>query len=274
MNRRSQSPARTVRLAVEIAVILSAAIPIYLIAKQAFTPELESFAWPPIWLPKRLTIAHLRTVFAVSELRAAVIRSLFVATIAAGVSTTLGIMLAWAMARRSRMRNAGMSALTGARLMPMIAVALPLVLVLTRLGLYDSPSGIGLAAIHAAIAIPTTALVVFGAFAAIPIEQEEAAWLDGASIPRILLTVDLPQAKGAVAAAAVLSFILSWDEFGFALLIQITHRTLPPLLYYYTVFGDVGAASALALVMMIPAVILILALRPILWGSMTLGGGR
>ena len=52
-------------------------------------------------------------------------------------------------------------------------------------------------------------------------------------------------------------FILSWDEFGFALLVQQTNRTLPPLLYYYTVFGKsaLGPASALALLMMVPAIV-------------------
>jgi len=259
--------------AIKTFLLAGAAIPVYLIIKQALTPELESLAWPPIWLPHRLTLAHLRAVFAVRELRSAVLLSLFVALVTATLATILGLIMAYAMARRSRMRSAGMGALTAARLMPMIAVALPLVLVLNRIGLYDSSTGLGLALIHTAIAIPTTALVIFGVFANIAREQEEAAWMDGASLPRILLTIDLPQAKGSVAAAFVLSFILSWDEFGYALLVQVTHRTLPPLLYYYTVFGDVGPASALALVMMVPAVIAIVALRPLL-GSALMSGGR
>jgi ABC-type spermidine/putrescine transport system permease subunit II len=70
-----------------------------------------------------------------------------------------------------------------------------------------------------------------------------------------------------------LSFILSWDEFGFALLIQVAHRTLPPLLYYYTVFGDVGPASALALIMLVPAVAVVVALGPGLRTAVT-GGIR
>jgi ABC-type glycerol-3-phosphate transport system permease component len=107
-----------------------------------------------------------------------------------------------------------------------------------------------------------------------PREQEEAAFLDGASTLRTFLSIDVPQARGAIAAALVLSFIMSWDEFGFALLIQVTHRTLPPMLYYYTVFGDVGPASALALVMMLPALAVIIALRPMLKAGLTAGARR
>jgi multiple sugar transport system permease protein len=266
MNTPDASPrwAAAARVVIEAAVVLAAAVPIYLLIKQALTPDLESFAWPPHWLPRNITAAHIKAIFALAELRSALLLSLAVAAAAAMVASALGTMLAYAMARREGLRRVGMAGLTAARLLPMIAVALPLTIVLIHLGLYDSPSGLGLALIHAALAIPTTALTTYGAFAAIPLEQEEAAFLDGASALRIFLAVDVPQAKLAIAASLVLSFIMSWDEFGFALLIQVTHRTMPPLLYYYTVFGDVGPASALALVMLGPAVAVIVALRPML----------
>ena len=259
---------------IEVIVILAAALPTYLLIKQALTPELESFAWPPQWLPSDLTLAHLKSVYALAELRSAVVLSVFVATAAALLSTALGTMLAYAMARRERLRQAGMAAITATRLLPMIAVALPLALALIRLRLYDSTTAIGLALIHAALAIPLTALTTYSAFVAMPREQEEAAFLDGASTLRTFLSIDVPQARGAIAAALVLSFIMSWDEFGFALLIQVTHRTLPPMLYYYTVFGDVGPASALALVMMLPALAVIIALRPMLKAGLTAGARR
>src|SRR5260370_11026255 len=91
---------------------------------------------------------------------------------------------------------------------------------------------------------------------------------------RIFLAIDVPQARGALAAAFILCFILSWDEFGFALLLQQTNRTLPPLLYYYTVFGNVGAASAIALLMIVPAIGLVIALGPMLRGSSLTAGYR
>ena len=122
-------------------------IPIYLLVKQALTPELESFAWPPVWVPRNLTLAHLESVFELAELRSAVVLSVGVAIAAAVLSTMLGTMLAYAMARRERLRQAGMAAVMAARLLPMIAVALPLALVLIRVGLYDSATGMGLALI-------------------------------------------------------------------------------------------------------------------------------
>lgn len=255
-------------------VLAAAALPLYILAKQSVTPELETFAWPPHWAPHHLTLSHFVTVFAVNELRSAVLRSLGVAAISAFIATALGAMLAHAMARSSFAQRLGFSTVTGVRLLPMITVAIPLGIILATLRIYDSPSGIGLAIVHAAISIPTAALTLYAAFAAIPLEIEEAAWIDGASPLRIFLTIDFPLVRGAIATALILCFILSWDEFGFALLVQQTNRTLPPLLYYYTVFGNVGPASALAMLMMIPALCVVVALGPSLRGVLTAGSSR
>ena len=277
------SPARTdsvpaglaaARFGLNAFVLAAAALPLYILAKQSLTPELETFAWPLHWAPHDLTFAHFITVFAVNELRSAVLRSLGVAAISALIATALGAMLAYAMARGSFAQRVAFSTVTGVRLLPMITVAIPLGIILATLGIYDSPSGIGLAIVHAAIAIPTAALTLYAAFTAIPLEIEEAAWIDGASPLRIFLTIDLPLARGAIATALILCFILSWDEFGFALLVQQTNRTLPPLLYYYTVFGNVGPASALAMLMMIPAVCVVVALGPSLRGALMAGSSR
>jgi multiple sugar transport system permease protein len=262
------------RFALNAFVLIAATLPLYLLAKQSVTPELETFAWPPHWMPHHLTLAHFISVFAVNELRSAVLRSLGVATISAVIATMLGAMLAHAMARSSFAQRVGFSTVSGIRLLPMIAVAIPLGIILASVGIYDSPSGIGLAIVHAALAIPTAALTLYASFVAIPLEIEEAAWIDGASPLRIFLTIDLPLARASIATALILCFILSWDEFGFALLVQQTNRTLPPLLYYYTVFGNVGPASALALLMMIPAVCVVVALGPSLRGALTAGSSR
>lgn len=255
-------------------IIFGAVLPLYLLGKQSITSELETFAWPVLWIPHHLTLAHFADVFAVAELRNGMIRSLFVATIAGIGATALGAMLAYSMARNPMARRGGLSTLSGVRLLPMITIALPLGVALAALRLSDSPTALGLAGVHTAIAIPTAALTLYASFLGVPLEVEEAAWMDGASQLRIFLTIDLPMVRGALVTAFILCFILSWDEFGFSLLLQQTNRTLPPLLYYYTVFGNVGPASALALLMLIPAIVLIVALGPRLRDAMLAGGYR
>jgi multiple sugar transport system permease protein len=270
-----RAPAQHVLLRIASALVIAlAAVPLYIVIKQAVSLDIDSFAWPPQWLPHDVTGGHFAEVFAVGELRSAIFRSIFVALVCAALATSLGAMMAYAMARSRAAQASGFGAVTIVRMLPMIAVAIPLAVVLIRIGLYDSPSAIGLALVHSALALPTAALTMYASFLAIPREIEEAAWLDGASVFGVFLRIDLAQARTALAAAFILSFILSWDEFGFALLLQVTNRTLPPLLYYYTVFGDVGTASALALLMMVPAICVVVALRPMLRGTLMAGSFR
>jgi len=74
---RDGLPLAIARYAAEALIVAGAAIPLYLLIKQAITPELQSFAWPPLWLPHSLTSAHFGAVFAVGELRAAILRSIW-----------------------------------------------------------------------------------------------------------------------------------------------------------------------------------------------------
>jgi len=92
---------RAARFALNAFVLVGAALPLYLLAKQSVTPELETFAWPPHWTPHHLTLSHFISVFAVNELRSAVLRSIGVAAVSAVIATLLGAMLAHAMARSS-----------------------------------------------------------------------------------------------------------------------------------------------------------------------------
>jgi len=186
---------RTVRGLAFFAIVAGALAQLYLLLKQAITPELQSFAWPPGWIPHHITAAHLRSVLAVGELRSSMIRSVMIALESAASATVMGAMMGYAMARGAASRKVGMAAVTATRLLPMIAVALPLAVGLISVGLYDRPSGVGLALVHAALALPMTALVAYPAFVAIPHELEEAAFLDGASPLRIWVAVDLPLAR-------------------------------------------------------------------------------
>ncbi len=104
---------RAARLALNAFVIVGAALPLYILAKQSVTPELETFAWPPHWTPHHLTLAHFISVFAVNELRSAVFRSLGVAAVSAAIATLLGAMLAHAMARSSLAQRVGFSTVSG-----------------------------------------------------------------------------------------------------------------------------------------------------------------
>jgi len=158
------------------------------------------------------------------------------------------------------------------RILPPIAIAIPLTAMLIPLGGYNHPLGLGLVAAHLTAGVPIAILIAFVAFREMPRELEDAARVDGCSPLGVFWRISLPSVKGSLASASILIFLVSWDEFTYALLLQLTNRTMPPLVYYYTEYGQLGAASTLAFLMLVPAVVVIAGLQRLLVRGVLAGG--
>ena len=257
-----------------LVITLLALFPLALILKQAFTPEIESFAWPPTWFPHTVTLENFRTLHRTVELDARIRPERAGGQSHRGFDSGLTVPAAWIAARRPRLDRPLDATLVIARVFPSIALAVPLAVLFVRLHLYNHPAGLGLWLAHTLLAIPFAFFILRNGFRAIPVELEEAALLDGASRAGAFWRVTLPLARPSLGAAALLVFLVSWDEFAYALLLQVTNRPLPPLLYYLAAFGYPGLASAVAAIMLVPAVLLILVLEPALRSGALTGSGR
>lgn len=265
---------RRAALGAAVVIALVDLLPLALVLKQALTPERESLAWPPTWLPATLTLDNFRAVAAAVDLGPALVRSVVVALLTVVVTLALAVPAALAARRLARTDRALDRVLVLARVMPSIALAVPLAALFVRAGLYNEPMGFGLVLAHALTALPLGYLIARGGLRAVPADVEEAALLDGATPFRVLWHVTLPLARPALGAAALLVLLVSWDEFAYALLLQVTNRTLPPLLYYFAAFGHPGLASAVAAIMLVPALVIVLVLEPALRGGVLAGSGR
>jgi multiple sugar transport system permease protein len=255
-------------------VVLVDVVPLALVVKQAVTPERESLAWPPTWRPHTLTLENFTTAAAVVDLGRALALSAGVALATVALTLALALPAAWLAARRQTAGRRLDALLVLVRVFPAIALAVPLAVLFVRVGLYNHPAGLGLVLAHTLVALPTAVLVLRAGFVAVPRDLEEAARLDGASPAGAFFRVSLPLARPALATAALLVFLLSWDEFGYALLLQVTNRPLPPLLFYLAAFGHPGLASAVAVLMLAPALLVILVLEPALRAGVLAGSGR
>ncbi len=236
-------------------------LPPVLVIRQAFSPEAETARWPLPILPHRLTLENFAELVRTQSLLEHVLLSLWVAFATAFLSIALGFPAGWAAARWRRLAVLETRFAAASRVVPPIAIAVPLTALLIPLGLYNHPLGLGLILAHLLMGVPFAMLLSYAAFCALPRELEEAAYIDGCSALGAFVRIAMPAVRGSIAAAFVLIFLLSWDEFTFAILIQLTHRTMPPLIYYYTEFGQLGAASVLAVTMLLPAVCVIFVLQ-------------
>ena len=265
---------RLARLALALAAAGLSVLPLALIVKQAVTPARESLAWPPTWLPATLTAENFRAASATVELGRGFALSASVALATVAVTLAVALPAAWVAARRPAVDRALDGTLVVTRLFPSLALAVPLGALFVRLGLYNHPAGLGLLLAHVLLGLPFAFFVLRAGFRSVPPELEEAARLDGAGPLGAFLRVTLPLIRPALAAAALLVFLVSWDEFAYALLLQVTHRPLPPLLYYLSAFGYPGLASAVAAIMLVPALLIVLVLEPALRSGVLAGSGR
>jgi raffinose/stachyose/melibiose transport system permease protein len=200
----------------------------------------------------------------------AVQNSAIVAAIATGLAVTLGSMAAFALSRYSFRGREGLFLLfTAGLLFPINTAALPLFLLLQKIGLNDNLFGVALP--EAAFSLPVTIFILRPFMRAIPGELEDAAVVDGATRIRFLLRILLPLSRPALITVGILAFVTSWNTYLLPLIVFTTpsHYTLPLAVamfqsQYSTDTARVFAYTALS---MIPALaIFVFAQRKLVGG--------
>ena len=154
------------------------------------------------------------------------------------------------------------------RILPPIAVLVPLVFIYARIGLRDTHAGVILA--HAAVNLPFAVLLLKSFFDDVPREVGEAATIDGATRFQSFLRIHAPLVRGGIAATAVLCFIFSWTEFLMALFLTNSIRLLPVQLSL-VVTQTWGFTSALSTASILPGFIFILLVQRHLVRGLTMG---
>jgi multiple sugar transport system permease protein len=157
------------------------------------------------------------------------------------------------------------------RMMPPIAVAIPIFFLFRDLGLRDTHLGLILA--HTLINLPIAVLLMKSFLDDIPHELDEAAMIDGAGRFQCFRLIVLPLVKGGLAATAVLCFIFSWTEFLLSLQLTTSIRTLPvKISTFVTSTGtEWGFITALGSAALVPSLIFILLVQRHLVRGLTLG---
>jgi multiple sugar transport system permease protein len=154
-----------------------------------------------------------------------VLNSLVVALATVVLSILVSVLGAYAAARlRYRGRGLVNAIILGVYLFPGIVLSVPLFVMLTRAGLTGSL--IGLLVVYVAATVPVSIYMMRNYFVALPESVEEAAVIDGASLPRLLRSVVMPIALPGVIATSIYVFMIAWNEYFYALLFLVPNRAL------------------------------------------------
>ena len=154
------------------------------------------------------------------------------------------------------------------RILPPIAILVPLVFTYSQVGLRDTRAGVILA--HAAVNLPFAILLLKSFLDDVPREVGEAATIDGATRLTCFTRIYVPLVKGGIAATAVLCFIFSWTEFLMALFLTNSIRLLPVQLSL-VVTQTWGFTSALSTASILPAFLFVLLVQRHLVRGLTMG---
>jgi multiple sugar transport system permease protein len=240
-------------------------VPIYLIAVSAFTPRENAFDFPRSVIPGEISVDTIVFFLNASGVLDSFWRSVIVALITLGLSLLIGAPAGYAIARYGfRGRNAYRLVILSTRAFPIVILAIPLAVTYRVWGIDDTV--IGVAFMHTALALPFTVLIVSSVFISVPRELEEAAQTLGCNPFQAFLRVSLPLALPGLAAAAIFTWVLSWNDVFAAVILTLREPTLPAKILSALTQSPIYYQFAAGFVMLVPSVVVIFFIRKYLLG--------
>ncbi|MDV6012122.1 carbohydrate ABC transporter permease [Haloechinothrix sp. LS1_15] len=240
----------------------------------ALKPHDELFASPTTYLPESWEFGNFIEVWRVAPLWEYLRNTIIIAGLSTVLAVSVALPAAYYTARRRFWGRRGFLLLV---LVTQMFAPTALVIGIHRemlaLGLIDTHASLIL--VNAAFNLAFSTWILHAYFTSIPVELEEAAWLDGCGKARALLTVTLPLAVPGVVTAVIFTFITAWNEFVIALTLTSTPDTQPLTVGITAFIGQYEVQwqflFAASLIAIVPVVILFAFIERFLVSGLTAG---
>lgn len=259
--------------AAALVLVLSYALPYVYLLMTSLKPAADVQQIPPSFFPAVLSLENFRGVLGSSALPRAFINSLAVALLTTALSLGVSVPAAYVATQyRRRITTLFLLFALVTRMVPSVSLGVPLFQLLKSLGLLDTVPGLVLA--HTSAAVPLALLLMSAFFEGVPKELEDAARMDGCTRFQAFRKIVLPVMAGGIAVTALLTFITSWNEFLYALLLTSEATKTAPIVIaeYNSVYGLAwGAMTAAAVLYSLPVIVVTLALQKQIVGGLTFG---
>lgn len=248
-------------------------VPIIVTVVTSFKTTAQINTTPPVWLFAP-TLENYREVLITgnTDFPHFIMNSIIIASGGTALAMILAFPAAYAIVRLNVGRTRLLPVVTNIRALPLIIYTIPIYLMFQFVGLLDTRSGLIL--ISALVNVPVVLELFVGALQELPEELDSAARIDGASTLSVLWHVVLPLSRPILFAVAILSFIASWNEFVFGLILT-TKQAVPVTVgatFFVTSYGVKWGATAAAMTLgVLPPLIIGLFAYPYIGRSM-LGG--
>ena len=250
-------------------VLIVMLFPFYWMVLTSFRSQVANTSPTPVWffVP---TLENYQNVIRGNNFLEFTWNSLVVASLATGFGLVLGLPAAYSIARYKQ--NGLALAILVARLTPYITYLVPWYLAFRALGLIDTY--IALTLTHLIVGMPLIIWIMISFFEEVPIELEEAAYVDGSSKLGAFFRIILPLSAPGIVAASILSFIFSWNQFLFSLVLSGPNtKTVPVAVFNFISYGqiDFGGLGAAAVLITLPVILLTLVIQRYIVTGLTMG---
>jgi multiple sugar transport system permease protein len=253
-----------------IVLLLLVLFPFAWLVQMSFRPNSDILAYKLTFAP---TLAHYKALWT-GAFPASFVNSMITSVVSTALALLLGVPASYALSR-ARLRSARSIALwiLATRMAPPIAFTIPFFLAYRYLGLTDTRTG--LIVVYLTFNLALVIWMMKPYFDSVPRELEESAWIDGCGVWGCFLRVTLPLSAPGLAATAVICFILSWNDFFYALILTRTQASTAPVaivnFIQYTgwEWGRIAAAGTLV---MLPVVLFSILVRNYLVRGLAAGG--
>jgi multiple sugar transport system permease protein len=252
-----------------VAIALIYLFPYTWIVLTAFRNPIDTLAMRFVFTP---TLDGFRTIFLESNFHRYLLNSLSTSIPATIAVVCLAAPAAYSLAHLNRRSGVFLAAVLLARMVPGIAILIPIYLAAAKAGMLDRR--LTLVVVYCAFNLPFAVWLLRGFFREIPTELREAAIVDGCSELQVFVRVILPLVTGGLVATSVFVFIGAWNEFLFALALTQSDAATAPLAVigfrneYGVQWGAIGAA---AVMISTPVVLFAVVMQKYLVRGLTMG---
>jgi ABC-type glycerol-3-phosphate transport system permease component len=270
----------TILIALSAVVMFVCAFPVLWTLLTSFKTDLDVLAYPPVVIFEPQWKNYAEVLFGAIPILPALWDSAVVSVSATILTMLLAVPAAYGVARlRFRGKRALGFYTLATQMLPPVGLVIPYFLLLNGIGWIDTYRG--LVIVYLTFSLPFAIWLMVSYFEDIPLEMEEAAFLDRADRFRTLWYIILPQVRGGIAVTVIFVFLNAWNEFLFAVLLG--GRTVQTVTVY--MFNFVGVEqtqwarlAAAAIIAMVPVIVIGLAAQQHIVKGLTIGavkgGGR
>lgn len=251
------SPVKVVVLAV---IMVSVLFPLYWLVANSFKMEQDYFAQPPVMFPHPGTLKNFIDIFQKYQLVRGFKNSFLIASLTTIVTVFFGSLASYSLTNGflpKRMKEVLAGWFLIQKMYPAVVVAVPVFFVISRLKLMDSV--LSLVIMNSSFNLPLVILLMIGFYQEAPYEVEEQSMLDGCDLWQRFFYITTPMTKAGLVAVGMLTFVASWNEFLYAVILSIS-KAKPLTVIIAGFITDKGLAwgpmAAMGCVVILPVLVL------------------